>query len=181
MSAKISFLFHAPDATVEPTSTVQDEVVEERPQDVRYDAPMTDLTRQQVTDMLTASEAKVEARLANFDTSVKTGFADLRTEFAGVRADMAKQNGDFRADMAKLQAEVHKNTADLIKWAIGLAVAIVGMTVGLLTFINKSAEKPAPPAVQASAPAPTIIAVPPGSSVLSAPQAPAAAAPPPAK
>lgn len=89
--------------------------------------PMTDLTRQEVDAKLAASEAKVDARLANFDTSIKTGFADMRIE------------------MVKLQAEMHKNTADLIRWAIGLALAIIGATVGLLTYINKATEKQSTP------------------------------------
>jgi hypothetical protein len=164
---------------------------------------MTDLSRPEVDAKLAASEAKVDARLANFDASIKTGFAEMRADMAkqngdvradiakqnadvradmakqnaDVRADMAKQNGDFRTDMAKLQAEVHKNTADLIKWAIGLAIAIVGMTVGLLTFTNKSAEKPAPQAASQPS-APLVIAVPAGSALLTpAPQAPAATPP----
>lgn len=110
--------------------------------------PMTDLTRQEMDAKLAVNKAEVDARLANFDTSVKTGFAELR-------AEMARQSGDFRADLAKLHTEVHKSAADLIKWAIGLAVAIVGVTVGLMTYLNKQGEKSAP-----AQPAPIIITVP---------------------
>lgn len=99
---------------------------------VKHDATMTDLTRQQVTDLLAASEAKMDARLANFDTSVKTGFADIRSEFSSVRADFAK-----------MQADISKGTTDTIKWAIALAISVVIMTVGILTFINKSSDKSA--------------------------------------
>ena len=95
---------------------------------------MTDLTRQEVDAKIAASEAKLDARLANFDTSVKTGFAELR------------------ADMAKMQSEVHKGTAELIKWGAGFAVTIVVATVGLLTFINKTADKPPSNPVPAQAP-----------------------------
>lgn len=95
---------------------------------------MSDLTRQEVEARIEASEAKVDARLANFDTSIKTGFADLR------------------ADMAKMQSEVHKSNTDHIKWGVMFAVAIVGSTVGLLTFINKASEKPLSPTAQAPAP-----------------------------
>jgi hypothetical protein len=85
---------------------------------------MTDLSRPEIDAMLDASEARLAARLAHFDASIKTGFAELR------------------ADMAKMQIDAHKNTADLFKWGIGFAIAIVGSTVGLITFINKANEKP---------------------------------------
>lgn len=111
-----------------PTKTVDNGVVRHN------DSPMTDLTRQEVDAKLAASEAKLDARLANFDTSIKTGFADLRS------------------DLARMQSEVHKGTADLIKWGVGFAVAIVGATVGLLTFINKASDKPPSPPVQAQPP-----------------------------
>jgi hypothetical protein len=114
---------------------------------------MPDLSRDEVDAKLAASEAKVDARLANFDTSIKTGFADMR------------------AEMARLQAEIQKNTSDLVKWGIGLAIASVGTTVGLLTYINKATEKPsAPPAAQQ----PIVIAVPPANAPASVvPPAPA--------
>jgi hypothetical protein len=164
---------------------------------------MTDLTRQEVDAKLTASEAKVDARLANFDTSIKTGFAELSaamqkqsSELAAaiakqaattekqtdtLRIEMAKQSGDVRTEMAAIRAEMHKGTADLLKWGAGIAFAAVASTVGLLTYINKSTDKPAPQAA-AQAATPLVVAVPAGSTLLNpAPQAPAATASPPAK
>lgn len=129
---------------------------------------MTDLTRQEMTAALAANKAELEARLANFDTSIKTGFAEMRI------------------DMAKMQGEMHKNTSDLIKWGVVTALGFATATVAILTFVINNAIPKTPPAQSVSQPAaqqqvPTIIAVPPGSTVLSAPQAPAATAPPPAK
>ncbi len=88
---------------------------------------MTDLTRQEVDSKLAESEAKVDARLANFSTTMKTGFAELR------------------AEMQALRAEMHKTAAELLKWGAGIAFAAVATTVGLLSYLNKAAEKPAPP------------------------------------
>jgi len=120
---------------------------------------MTDINRQQVADMLAASEAKVDARLANFDTSVKTGFADLKTGFAEMKTEMQKMRGDFE-----------KQSHDSTKWIIGsvfgmisLGVAIIGVMINL----NK-AEKPAAAPAQ---PAAVVITVP-GATV--APAQPAA-------
>lgn len=129
-----------------------------RPNDRR----MTDINRQQVADMLSASEAKVDARLANFDTSVKTGFADVKTGFAELKTEMQKMRGDFE-----------KQSHDSTKWIIGsvfgmisLGVAIIGVMINL----NKG-EKPAP-AAQA---APIVITIPGAAAV--PPQAPAPAQP----
>lgn len=103
---------------------------------------MSSPTKDEMKSALEVSEARVDARLANFDTSIKTGFAELRTDFARMQTEMAKQNGEFRTDMASLRGEMHKNTSDLIKWAAGLAFLAVGATVGLLNYMNKaSAEK----------------------------------------
>jgi len=172
MSAEIYFPFDAPDATVKTTSTVQDKQVEESPPDLRYDASMTDLTRQQVTDMLTASEAKVDARLANFDTSIKTGFADLRAEFAALRTEIA----DGRTDAMKQSHDSMKWIIATVISTVSISVAIIGLFINLSKGDKQSAPQPAP-----QPPAPIIYTLPAGSTVLSAPQAPAATAPPPAK
>lgn len=120
---------------------------------------MTDLTREEVDAKLAASEAKVDARLANFDTSVKAGFADMRASFADLRAsfadlrtDMATQTSEMRTQMAEMRTEMHKNTVDLIKWGVGVGLAFVAVTISVLTFVVKtSLDKPAaPPATQSS-------------------------------
>jgi hypothetical protein len=150
---------------------------------------VTDLTRQEVDAKLAANKAEVDSRLANFETSIKTGFAELATAMAkqgaamerqtdALRIEMAKQSGDVRTEMAAIRAEMHKGTADLLKWGAGIAFAAVASTVGLLTYINKSTDKPAPqPTAQAAVP--LVVAVPAGSTYLNpVPQAPAATAPP---
>lgn len=95
------------------------------------DGRMTTPTKDEMKSALEASEARVDARLANFDTSVKTGFADLRTDFA-----------DLRTEMQKMRADMHKDVVDIVKWGAGIAFAAVASTVGLLTLINKAADKP---------------------------------------
>jgi len=104
-------------------------------------ASMSDLSRQELKAELAASEAKVDARLANFDTSVKTGFAELRTDFA------------------KMQSEMHKNTTDLIKWGIVTALGFATATIAILTFVINNAV-PKAPAAAVSHPAPIVITVP---------------------
>lgn len=125
----------------------------------RYDASMTDLTRQEVDAKLAQNKAEVEARLANFDTSVKSGFADLRAEFAGLRTEMAKMQGGFE-----------KQSHDSTKWIIGSVFAMLSLSVaiiGVMINLNKG-DKP-----QAPAPAPVVIYAQPAPS--SAPQGPTVA------
>lgn len=108
---------------------------------------MTDLTRQEVDAKLAQNKAEVDARLANFDASIKNGFSELKVEIQKMRGDFEKQS--------------HDST----KWIIGsvfgmvsLAVAVIGVMINL----NKGDKAPAP------APAPIVVYAQP------APQAPVA-------
>jgi hypothetical protein len=73
---------------------------------------MSEMTREEVDAKLAAVEARIETRMANLEMVVKIGFAELR-------------------------AEMQRNNANLIKWGVGLAVAIVGLNFGLLTLVMK--------------------------------------------
>ncbi len=124
---------------------------------------MTDLTRQEVDAKLAQNKAEVDARLANFDTSIKTGFADARAEMSELRADM------------------HKMHAEIKTWTLATMITIIGTMLaaifGVATIFNNASKSSTP----AQPPAPIIYTLPAGSTVLSAPQAPAATAAPPAK
>jgi hypothetical protein len=110
---------------------------------------MTDMTRPEMDARLEASEAKVDARLATFEKSVKTGFAELR------------------AEMADLRTEIHKSAADIIKWGIITALGLATATVSILTFvINNAGRQTAPQSV------PIIITVPGAIVAPAAPPAP---------
>lgn len=117
--------------------------------DQAYDKTMTDLTRQELKAELAASEAKVDARLANFDVSVKTGFADLRAEFAGLRADMAKMRG-----------ETEKQSHDSTKWIVGSVFAMLSLSVAILAAIINFNKGDRGPSSASAQPAPIVITVP---------------------
>lgn len=124
------------------------------PGDARYDQDMSTPSKDEMKSALEASEARVDARLANFETSVKTGFAELRTSFAEVRTDMATQNGQIQTQLAEMRSEMHKGTIDIIKWVIGVGLA----SAGAMFSVSKMLEKP--PVQAVTQPAPIIIAVP---------------------
>lgn len=130
-------------------------------------APMTDLTRQEVDAKLAQNKAEVEARLANFDTSVKTGFADLRAEFAGLRTEIA----NMRTDTAKQNHESLKWIIGSIFAMLSISVAIIGVMINF-SKAGKDQNAASAPIAQA---APMVLAVPAGTTVLNpAAQAPVA-------
>ncbi len=107
---------------------------------------MTMFSREEVEGKLAASEARNDARLAQFETMMKTGFEQLRAEMAGQRAEMAG-----------LRAEMHKNTADIIKWVVSTMLALGALIIVILTFVfNNALNKPAAPLP----PPPQVIVVP---------------------
>lgn len=119
---------------------------------------MAEMNREEVDAKLAATEAEVGARLSDFNTTMLTGFADVGRQFAEmnarmaemraetnaqlteIRAEMRAQLAEMRGGVDQLRAEMYKNTASLLRWGIGLAVAIVGTTVGatvgLLTYLR---------------------------------------------
>ncbi len=112
---------------------------------------MTSPTKDEMASALGASESRVDARLANFDTSMKTGFAELRTEFAELRADMAKQMGEMRTEIERMRVEMQKGMMDIVKWVIGFGLA----SIGAIFAVSKMTEKPPPQA--AVQPTPIVI------------------------
>lgn len=130
-------------AAANPTATVDNRST------LSQDAPMSDLNRQELEAKLAQNKAEVDARLANFDTSIKTGFADLRAEFAALRTEIA----DGRTDAAK-------QNHDSMKWIIGTVITMVSISVAIIgLFINLSkSDKPAaqPGAIVITVPGATV-------------------------
>ncbi len=99
---------------------------------------MTDVTRPQVDAKLAVLDANVNARLANFDTSIKSGFAEMR------------------AELARIETTMHRNTADIIKWCVTTGIGNAIAMLAILTFVvNNAVDRQA----RTSTP-PTVIVVP---------------------
>lgn len=121
------------------------------------DVSMTDMTRQQVTDLLAASEAKNGERLANFQLDIKSGFADLRAEFAQVRAEMAND----RAAALKQSNESQRWIVTAVFAMISIAVAVIGALINFSKSDKHAAMPPAPIIITV----PTTAAPPPGAVI----------------
>ena len=120
---------------------------------------MTDLTRQEVDAKLAANKAELDARLANFETSIKIGFAEARTEAAELRADM------------------HKMNAEIKTWTLATMITIIGTMLaaifGIATIFNNASKAASP----AQATTPVVSTASTGSTATTAPST-AAATPP---
>lgn len=102
-----------------------------------------------------ATESRVEARFAEFDARVTALEIKMENRFAAMEALV-------RQLVADLRAEMHRNTADIIKWMVGLFVATIAIFVTVVTFVLNNAipKAPAPAPVPQSTPA-VIIQMPP--------------------
>jgi len=94
-----------------------------------------------------------------------------------LNAFQVMMNGKFEAQTALLRAEMAQNTAQLIKWMVGVWIGGIVLFITVMAFVLNNAIPKAPP-VQ-PAPTPVIIQLPPQISAQSAGVAPAAPAVPP--
>lgn len=153
MSKSIPFILHDMDEERERLRRKIEDV--DTTSDRAHDEPMTDMTRQQVTDLLAASEAKAGERQANFQLDIKSGFADLRAEFAQVRTEMAND----RAAAAKQSNESQRWIVTAVFAMISIAVALIGAMINYNKGDKAAAAPPAPiviyaqPAATATPPA----------------------------
>ena len=71
------------------------------------------LTRDEMNARISQSQAELRADIAEFKTEIKTGFANT-------------------------QAEIHKAIIDLIKWIVGVGIALATIFFTALNYFNNS-------------------------------------------
>ena len=97
-----------------------------------------------------ATESRMEARFAEFDARVTALEIRMENRFTAMEALV-------RQLVADLRTEMHKNTADIIKWMVGLFVATIAIFVTVVTFVLNNAIPKVPAATPVPAPAPAVI------------------------
>lgn len=108
-------------------------------------------------------ETTIEA-LGNRVGEIEKDLTGLRQEVSAIRAEMKTEfvavRGEMKTGFAEIRTEMHKNSADIIKWMIGLAVGLGLAGITIMTFLlnNVAAPKAAP--LTAQQPAPYIIQLP---------------------
>ena len=104
---------------------------------------------------------KIEASLVRLEAKFETGLAKQDSQFAQLAAKFDSGFSDVRAGVAHTENS-------FIKWAVGLALAIVGVMFGIARFADGRALQPA--AQQALAP--VVIQVPPSMPPMASPSPP---------
>ena len=88
-----------------------------------------------------ADIALVQADIVQVQADLKTGLADMATkaDLALVQADIVKVQADLKAGFAKVDADIAKAHVGLIKWMVGVGLALVAvqttLLVGLLSWL----------------------------------------------
>lgn len=78
------------------------------------------------------SELATRADLAALETATR---ADLAAHEAATRADLATLKADIKADINAVRLEAADNKAEMFRFMTLQAVAIVGLTVGLMKLL----------------------------------------------
>ncbi len=131
-----------PEAQAAAVVTIQAELVEEN------FATKADLERMQLA--LDARFAETRTEIAELRTEVKTEIAELRTEIAELRAEVKTEIAELRAEVkteiaglraelrieiAGLRAEIADIRTDIIKWILGMQIAIAAVVVAAVKVL----------------------------------------------
>ena len=88
----------------------------------------------------------------------------LRADFAGLRAEFAELRGEMRSGFEALRGQMHKNTADTIKWTVGILISIIALAVAILTFVINNAQRKEASPITINVPAAPASTAPPASA-----------------
>jgi roadblock/LC7 domain-containing protein len=102
-------------------------------------------------------QARIDGRFAEFQARIDGRFAEFHAymdgRFAEMHAEMDKRFAEMRAEMAH-------NTAQIIKWMVGVWIGGIVLFITVITFVLNNAIPKVPPAAPAMQ-APIIIQLPP--------------------
>ncbi len=97
--------------------------------------PMNTPSREEIDAKIGRASAEFNSSVVGLRKDMDVGFAEVRQEFSEVRKDMEVGFAQIRADMAN-------QSKDTIKWAIGLAVAIISILLSASIAIFNKIDKP---------------------------------------
>lgn len=87
---------------------------------------MSEMSRDEIQARLDASEAKVDARLASFDATMRQGLSDIRLEMAGMRGDIQV----VQTELAPLKGL----RSTIVTTALASVIAIAGLVSGIMAY-----------------------------------------------
>ena len=74
-----------------------------------------------------AETEKVRAEVEKVRADLKVDIENTRVEVEKVRAEVEKVRADLKTDIEKIRADAEKNKFDLLKWQIGIGIALVAI------------------------------------------------------
>ena len=100
------------------------------------------VTKQDLAD----TRASLEAQIADIHLKIAKTEANLEAQIADIHLKIAKTEAKLEARMAEIkaslevsiantQATIQESKADLIKWMVGLMVAMSAVTIGVITAV----------------------------------------------
>lgn len=99
----------------------------------------------------------MDARLAKLEALIPT--LSTKEEVVKLRGETREGFADVRAAIETVRTDMHKGTAEIIKWMVGLTFGLGATAIVVMTFVLNNATPKAP---TASAQQPIIINVPQG-------------------
>lgn len=99
----------------------------------------------------------MDARLAKLEALIPT--LSTKEEVVKLRGETREGFADVRAAIETVRTDMHKGTAEIIKWMVGLTFGLGATAIVVMTFVLNNATPKAPPT---PAQPPIIISVPQG-------------------
>lgn len=97
----------------------------------------------------------MDARIATLEAIIPT--LATKEEMVKLRGETREGFADVRAAIEMVRTDMHKGTAEIIKWMVGLTFGLGATAIVVMTFVLNNATPKAP---QAAAQPPIIINVP---------------------
>ena len=66
---------------------------------------------------------------------LKAEIAEVKAEFAEVKADISRVENGLKAQIADIKTDISRAESKLIKWGMGIFIALVSAMAGLIKFL----------------------------------------------
>ena len=81
----------------------------------------------------TDEQAEALARLIDENLATKQDIEALRRE---LKSDIETTRAELRLEIERLRSDVEKGRGDLIKWIVGMGIAVIGVLFTLIRFFG---------------------------------------------
>ena len=86
-----------------------------------------------------AEFAEVKADISRVENELKADISrvesEVKAEFAEVKADISRVENGLKAQIADIKTDISRAESKLIKWGMGIFIALVSAMAGLIKFL----------------------------------------------